>query len=332
MSTINLVHGDNFSFIENESIDLVLTDPPFNISRETNFATFDKNTVHSYSFDQGSKEKWDTVEHCEFLQLMDSWAVEWSRVLRKGGSFAIFCADSYVSHLWESLNKSGLSPSRLFVWRKNNAVPVNRKYIPMSANEYIIVGAKKGGKRTFNSTIPLSEINLSDKRIVEATIVADKVASIVNRGVAKALLSRDCKDTFDDHASQVVDSVFTAINSSESEIKKKVRNFYKSVDGEIEFQACIPNNVEFPLRTGKRIHPTQKNHDLLLYLISLFSNSGDIVLDGFSGSGSTGCAAYELDRNVILVERESEFYKKSAQWLSPLSGSDLVLSTIGERP
>ena len=97
--TITVSYGNNFRFVNDNSIDLVLTDPPFNISKETNFHTYEKNTIHSYEFDKQNEEKWDTYSHEEFLIKLDEWSSEWSRVLRKGGNFAIFCADAYISHL-----------------------------------------------------------------------------------------------------------------------------------------------------------------------------------------------------------------------------------------
>lgn len=322
MAKIKLVHGDNFSFVGDGEIDLVLTDPPFNISKDTNFATFKGNTVHSYNFDKGSSKKWDTVGHTDFLQLLDQWAVDWHRVLKKGGSFVVFCGDSYISHLWESLTRAGLCPSRVFVWRKNNAVPVNRKYVPMSANEYVIVGVKKGGKRTFNSTIPLSRINLSDNKVIESAIVADKVGSIVNRSVFKELDFSAPGLFSEDHVDDIVAKVFNAIESSKKGIEDKVRGIYRSTDNDVDFHACVPNGIEFPLKTGKRIHPTQKSHALLQYFIALFSNPGDTILDGFAGSGSTAYAAYTLERNTVLVEREESFFKESSLWLADLAGND----------
>ena len=58
MSELTIHHGDNFSFVKDASVDFVLTDPPFNISKPTNFATYEKNTIHSYQFDGESGEDW----------------------------------------------------------------------------------------------------------------------------------------------------------------------------------------------------------------------------------------------------------------------------------
>ena len=48
---------------------------------------------------------------------------------------------------------------------------------------------------------------------------------------------------------------------------------------------------------SKTIHPTQKPVDLMEYLIKTYSNEGDVVLDFCAGSGTTGVAAKNLNRN-----------------------------------
>jgi adenine-specific DNA-methyltransferase len=56
--------------------------------------------------------------------------------------------------------------------------------------------------------------------------------------------------------------------------------------------------------TGNRHHPTEKPVAALLPLIRAFSRPGDIVLDPFAGSGSTGLAARSCGRRFILIEKE----------------------------
>lgn len=62
-------------------------------------------------------------------------------------------------------------------------------------------------------------------------------------------------------------------------------------------------NFDYP-----RIHPTQKPVALLEYLIKSYSNIGDTILDPFMGSGSTGIAAKNIDRNFIGIELDKETY------------------------
>ena len=54
-------------------------------------------------------------------------------------------------------------------------------------------------------------------------------------------------------------------------------------------------------------HPTVKPIALMEYLVKLVSREGQTVLDPFAGSGTTGIACKNLNRNAILIEREAEY-------------------------
>lgn len=69
-----------------------------------------------------------------------------------------------------------------------------------------------------------------------------------------------------------------------------------------------PNVFHFK-ETGNINHPTEKPIDLCAYLISKFSNEGDVVLDMFMGSGSTGVAAKKMRRGFIGIELNEQYYK-----------------------
>ena len=60
--------------------------------------------------------------------------------------------------------------------------------------------------------------------------------------------------------------------------------------------------------TEKLGHPTQKSVELMKKLVLIHTNPGDLILDPFMGSGSTGAAALELNRNFIGVEMTSEYF------------------------
>ena len=56
-------------------------------------------------------------------------------------------------------------------------------------------------------------------------------------------------------------------------------------------------------------HPTQKPVDLLEYLIKTYTNEGDTVLDNCMGSGSTGVACVNTNRDFIGMELNEEYFK-----------------------
>ena len=57
------------------------------------------------------------------------------------------------------------------------------------------------------------------------------------------------------------------------------------------------------------IFPTQKPVDLCEYLIKTYTNEGDLVLDNCMGSGSTGEACIETNRNFIGIEKDEKYFK-----------------------
>jgi len=58
---------------------------------------------------------------------------------------------------------------------------------------------------------------------------------------------------------------------------------------------------------SKSVHPTQKPVALFEYLIKTYTNEGDLVLDNCAGSGTTGIAARNLNRDYILIEKEQKY-------------------------
>ena len=70
--------------------------------------------------------------------------------------------------------------------------------------------------------------------------------------------------------------------------------------------------LEFGLDKGS-IHPTQKPVALMEYLIHTYSNEGETVLDNCMGSGTTGVACVNTNRNFIGIEMDSEYYSASCE-------------------
>lgn len=58
----------------------------------------------------------------------------------------------------------------------------------------------------------------------------------------------------------------------------------------------------------KRLHPTQKPISLLEYLIKTYTNEGETVLDNCMGSGSTGIACVNTNRNFIGIELDKKYF------------------------
>lgn len=76
--------------------------------------------------------------------------------------------------------------------------------------------------------------------------------------------------------------------------------------------------IEVANRSGEAFHPTQKPSQLMEWLVRTFSNEGELVLDPFSGSGSTLAACAVTNRQGIGFESNTEYYEKSVKRLNCL--------------
>lgn len=69
-----------------------------------------------------------------------------------------------------------------------------------------------------------------------------------------------------------------------------------------------PSNVLYFDCESKYLHPTQKPLELIKYLISTYSDEYDVVLDSCMGSGTTGLACKQLNRNFIGIEIDKDYF------------------------
>ncbi len=84
---------------------------------------------------------------------------------------------------------------------------------------------------------------------------------------------------------------------------------------------------------GSKVHPTQKPEALLGRLMMATSKPGDIILDPFFGSGTTGAVAKRLGRNFVGVEREQDYIDAATariEAIEPLQSAELEI-LIGKR-
>ena len=65
----------------------------------------------------------------------------------------------------------------------------------------------------------------------------------------------------------------------------------------------------------KRIHPTQKPADLFGMILRDYSKENDLILDPFSGSGTTAIASHNLKRRFICIEKDFDYWKASVKRL-----------------
>lgn len=145
---INQIINDNclniLPKIESNSIDLILTDPPYLISRDSNFTKGgDNKKFNVISIDFGD---WDK-EILDFDYLFK----EWKRILKPGGTLIVFYDIWKCNELKVAAEKYKFKQPRVAQWIKTNPVPINSKVNYLSNAVEFFFTFVKDKKPTFNS-------------------------------------------------------------------------------------------------------------------------------------------------------------------------------------
>ena len=78
-----------------------------------------------------------------------------------------------------------------------------------------------------------------------------------------------------------------------------------------------------------RVHQTQKPLTLLEYLVKTYTHKDMIVLDPTMGSGTTGHACVNLDRNFIGIEKEQKYFDIAKDRISKAQREPRQLELMG---
>ena len=122
--------------ISDKSIDLVLTDPPYNIARNNNFATMGRAGIDFGEWDKG----FDLFSYIDQV----------SRILKKDGSFVVFNAWRNLGAIADYAETQGFETKDMIRLEKSNPMPRNRDRRYITDYECAIWFVKKGAKWVFN--------------------------------------------------------------------------------------------------------------------------------------------------------------------------------------
>ena len=88
-----------------------------------------------------------------------------------------------------------------------------------------------------------------------------------------------------------------------------------------------PKNILKFTRGNLKVHPTQKPVALFEYLIKTYTNENDLVLDNCAGSGTTGVACKNLNRNFILIEKDLGYFNIAQTRIAAIPKQTLLFGT-----
>ena len=125
MNSIKLINGNCLEEMEklpDNSVDLIVTDPPYNLgnfmrARDTNL----KKMRDNFFGDAG----WDDLEFEQWVQHMNDFFTQSKRVLKKGGSMIVFMAIIKVESIISIAESNGLYYKTTGIWHKTNPMPRN---------------------------------------------------------------------------------------------------------------------------------------------------------------------------------------------------------------
>lgn len=130
------------------SIDLILTDPPYNLGnfmkdRDTNLKKMRDNFFGAAGWDDLSFEEWETS--------MDGFFEESARVLKKGGAMLVFMSVIKVETLIRIAERHGLYYKTTGIWHKLNPMPRNMNLHFVNSTEAWVYFTYKKKTGTFNN-------------------------------------------------------------------------------------------------------------------------------------------------------------------------------------
>ena len=127
--------------IEDDSVDLIVTDPPYGINGDLLDKHYNRDEKHVLG---GYIE----VSAAEYPEFSSRWIEQAERVLRPGGSIYIISGYTNLIHILNALKNTLLQEINHIIWKYNFGVYTKNKYI--SSHYHILYYQKPGGKRTFN--------------------------------------------------------------------------------------------------------------------------------------------------------------------------------------
>lgn len=320
---INLLHGDCLELmkdIPDNSIDMVLCDLPYGTTAC----------------------KWDTIIPFEPL-----WE-QYERVIKDNGAIVLTASQPFTSALVMSNPKHFRYE---WIWEKEQGVNfLSSKKQPMKVHEDILVfyddiATIKGKSLEFKAlrdyfNSEKEKSGLATKELNE--VLGNYMSShYFTNGIQWTLPTEEnyrklqstgfFKKPYDD-LKNIYDSIYDSIKNKIGGLRyfpqmKKGKPYISGngdsgeVTGKVEKMQTknkgtrYPRSVvQFKRETG--LHPTQKPVALFEYLIKTYTKDGETVLDNCMGSGTTGVACKNLNRNFIGIELDDKYFEIAKRRIS----------------
>ena len=297
--------------IPDKSVDLILIDPPYNISK-------------------AEWDKWETTE--KYVEFMGKVFKENERVLKDNGSFYFFHNDFLqIVELQNWINKNtNFVFKQLITWNKkhfkkfawsnrNPKTCKDRNWFPNV--EYCLYYTFQNDNPMRSSLNEKTEIfkpifDYFSEEQLKTGLNNKELDKIMGRKAAfsyfKKRTSHGIEFPIKEHYKRLQETGY--FQKPYEELKQKYEGLKQKYEEtrytfnlkEVQENiSCVWENDD---KNSGKLHPCEKPLDILEKIIKTSSNENDVVLDCFMGSGSTGVACLNTNRKFIGIELDNNFF------------------------
>ena len=283
---------------EDVQVDLILTDPPYGTVKGMQLDGWNNRTTN-----------WDSVIPTrEMLCCCE-------KLLRMGGACVLFSQEPYTSHL-RTYDYSNLPFIYPLYWLKDHfANSLSCKKAPVSYFEDISVFRKK---YDLDNKHPLREYAQNLLKEMGCTY-KDIERKLGHRRAEHFFYGMDstqwglCTENTYNELINVYNIDKLPSYKSYNELKK-INEQYNPIFNLSNGKKFKANVLQYK-KSYNHYHPTEKPVDLLEDLINTYTKEDDTVLDFTMGSGSTGVACQNTNRNFIGIELNEDYFKIATERL-----------------
>ena len=339
---VELMQGDCLELMQampDKSVDLILTDPPYNIG----------------------KAKWDKIPN--YIEWCGKWFKECERLLKDNGSFYFWHNDMVqIAQLMEWIRQNTRFVFNSFcVWDKGDFRALSWKNPSEASNlrswfstcEYCLYYVSGGSVRTEWDRTGLERVMLDVNNFPTMRGYFKDLQAFIGlniKQINERLGHRKAEHGFywgstqwnlptPETYQQLIDAFgidkWTGFREYESlrQEYESLRQEYESLRYTHNLDPCHNNVWRSSERNNGKQHVCMKPTDILARIITTSSNPGDTILDCFMGSGSTGVACVNTDRNFIGIELDEGYYNIAQKRIEQArtTGKQMILTEGGEQ-
>lgn len=289
-----IINGDSLDILKSfkdNSIDCVITDPPYFIDgmgkEWSNDNLRKKASKASVIGALPVGMKFDPKQGIELQSFIQNISNEIYRILKPGGFYLSFSQGRLYHRMAVAIEDAGFEVRDMLVW------------------------AREGQAKAFSQDHFVRKMNLSEqeKEEILKTLNGRKTPQLKGQSEPIVLAQKPKEGTF---VQNWIEYGVGLVDVSQS------------LDGKFPGTIMEVSKPKGEERKESK-HLTLKPVKLMEHLIKVFTKEGDIVLDPFCGSGTTGVACEKTDRRFVGIELAEEFYDESYKRCKNHAGNSAVI-------